>query len=79
MEAREDGGFHLFQKLHEFLSKHSKTPKDGTLKPSVNKQVLLVDIKQTLNNEFINRIYNRKQKTLYIIPKIATKYFVYKN
>ena len=54
MEAREDGHFYLFQKLHGFLSKHSKTPKNGTLKPSVNKQGLFVNIKQTLNDEFIN-------------------------
>ena len=45
VEAREDGGFHLLQKLHGFLSKHFKTPKNGTLKPSVNKQGLFVDIK----------------------------------
>ena len=54
VEAREDGHFYLFQKLHGFLSKHSKTPKNGTLKPSVNKQGLFVNIKQTLNDEFIN-------------------------
>ena len=31
VEAREDGGLHFFQKLHRFLSKHFKTPKNGTL------------------------------------------------
>ena len=63
VDAREDDGFHLFQKLHKFLSKHSKTPKNGTLKPSVNKQVLLIDIKQTLNNEFIHGTIEHQTKT----------------
>ena len=63
VEVREAGGFHLFQKLHRFLSKHSKTPKNRTLKPSVNKQGLFVDIKQTLNNEFINGTIERQTKT----------------
>ena len=64
VEAREDGGFHLLQKLHGFLSKHSKTPKNGTLKPSVNKQGLFVDIKQTLcNNKFINGTIEHQMKT----------------
>ena len=64
VEARKDGGFHLLQKLHGFLSKHSKTPKNGTLKPSVNKQGLFVDIKQTLcNNEFINGTIEHQMKT----------------
>ena len=64
VEAREDGGFHLLQKLHDFLSKHSKTPKNGTLKPSVNKQGLFVNIKQTLcNNKFINGTIEHQMKT----------------
>ena len=64
VEAREDGGFHLLQKLHDFLSKHSKTPKNGTLKPSVNKQGLFVDIKQTFcNNKFINGTIEHQMKT----------------
>ena len=64
VEVRKDGGFHLLQKLHGFLSKHSKTPKNGTLKPSVNKQGLFVDIKQTLcNNEFINGTIEHQMKT----------------
>ena len=46
MEAREDGCFHLFDKLNGFFSKHSKTPKNGTLKPLVNKEGLFADIKQ---------------------------------
>ena len=70
VEAREDGDFHLFQKLHWFLSKHSKTPKNGTLKPLVNKQGLFIDIKQTLNNEFINGTIEHQTKTEKFVPHL---------
>ena len=82
MEVRKDGGFHLLRKLHGFLSKHSKTPKNGTLKPSVNKQGLFVNIKQTLcNNEFINGTIEHQMKTENFVshPQKTTTCFVYKN
>ena len=82
VEAREDGDFHLFQKLHRFLSKHSKIPKNGTLKPSVNKQGLFVNVKQTLNDEFINdtifiyllTLFNVNYKTLAAYAPIKIDY-----